>query len=533
VLEKNRTGVYRVKKNKEGMKAIYGKDNIIKGYPDYLNDESNVHGEEIEALFFPGSVENVSYIVNEAVEKGKCITVSGGRTGICAGAVPEGGYVISLEKMTKILDLSINYGEYELKAESGIRLSDINNLIRSKDLKLDSEVVTKFKMDKKNYFYPPDPTETSATLGGSVATNASGARSFFYGPTRNYVKGIEVILPSGELLKIKRGDIKMEEGFFNVQREYGSPLKVPSPCYEMPKTKHSCGLFSKKGMDLIDLFIGSEGILGIIVNITVRLLVEPEIIFGGVTFFSNEDDAVNFVINARENGIMPLALEYFDKESLLFLNEVRKGQGNISEIPEIPDFGGAVYLEFASESSEELKKRLVLYKYTIEKYHGDPSTSWAALQKRDIMRLKFFRHTLPETINGIIANKKIKENRIHKVGTDMSVPDDYLKEIMSFYREVLNKEGIKYVIFGHIGNNHLHVNMIPDSYNELLKAKEIYKRFAEKAVSFGGSVAAEHGIGKIKKQMLKIQYPESAVDEMRTIKKYFDPLFILNRGNVI
>jgi len=538
------TGIYQVTPTAEGMKVVRGSDIISKEYPDYLKDESNVHGSNVDALFFPRSIEHISYVMKEAHDNRIPLTVSGGRTGICAGAVPEDrGFLVSLEKMNRILTLRQLFGEFRLTAECGIRFSELTASIKSKDIDVfdvDEGALKVLKESDRSFFYPPDPTETTATLGGTVATNASGARALFYGPTRKYVVGVEVVLPGGDLLRIKRGEIFEKDGVFKVRRQKGSPLIIPAPTYAIPKTKHSAGLYSCSSMDLIDLFIGSEGILGVIATVTVRLIEEPLGFASGVAFFSSEEDAVNFVQGARESSVRPLALEYFDRDSLELLEEVRKDQGPTSEIPEISEFGAAVYFEsgighgaHSDVQSLVTKSLFTKWKELILRFGGDPSIAWGAINKRDLMRLKTFRHAVPEMVNKIIAQNKLHSPGIHKVGTDMAVPDRALKQIMSYYRALLAKDRLKTVIFGHIGNNHLHVNILPSSDGELASAKNLYRKFAEKAVSLGGSVSAEHGIGKLKKEYLHIQYPRKYIDEMRAIKNALDPHHILNPGNVV
>ncbi len=192
-----------------------------------------------------------------------------------------------------------------------------------------------------------------------------------------------------------------------------------------------------------------------------------------------------------------------------------------------------MYFEFPYGNEEELNTGVLRWSALIRDCGGDHSGSWGALTKRDQQRLKSFRHSLPESINKIIAQNKRDDSRIHKVGTDMAVPNKSLEVMMDYYRTVLEGEKIRHVIFGHIGNNHLHVNMIPSSYDELLRAKELYRSFARKAVKLGGSVSAEHGIGKLKRDFLKIQYPEGAIEEMQNIKAVVDPDGVFNPGNVI
>jgi D-lactate dehydrogenase (cytochrome) len=534
-----KTGIYTITPESDGMKVIQGGDRIQRDYPDYLKDESNVTGGRVDSLFFPKSLNHLVKIMMEARDKGKKVTVSGGRTGICAGAVPaEGGYLVSLDKMTRPIGLDYAYGELTLKVESGLRLSELSAGVRSKDLGPGIEFPEELRKGKKQYFYPPDPTETTATIGGTAATNASGARTLFYGPTRDYVVGIDVVLSTGELLRVNRGEVQADGGCFKVLKEKGRPLLIPAPSYDMPSTKHSAGLYSKNSMDLIDLFIGSEGILGVIADVTVKLIEEPGVFFSGAAFFENESDAVDFVVEAKKGGVKPLALEYFDNDALKLLEDTRKNQGPVSEIPPIPDKNAAVYYESAvfkegKPDVSELKLEFLRWRGLIAACGGDPSIAWAALNKRDSMRLKAFRHALPESVNKLISQNKRNDSRIHKVGTDMAVPDMHLKEIIRYYRSELSKEQLASVIFGHIGNSHLHVNMIPDSYDQLLRAKDLYKKFAEKAVTLNGTISAEHGIGKLKKDYLHILYPSEVLEEMKSIKSALDPDYLLNPGNVL
>ena len=527
----DKTGVYRIEPDPEGMKIVRDSDKIREDYSDYLKDESNTFGCDVEALFFPRSLANIVFVVLEAADKGKKLTVSGGRTGICAGAVPQGGYLLSLDKMTSVLGLSARNGEFELYAESGLRLADLVQMLRNREVGIENEASQHLRESRKSYFYPPDPTETSATLGGTVATNASGARTLFFGPTRHYVTGLDVIIASGELLRIRRGDVSCRDGVFSMQKARGGPLLIPAPRYIMPKTKHSAGLYASTSMDLIDLFIGSEGILGIIAAVTIRLIEEPPAIFGGAAFFPTENGALDFVIEGRE--YRPLALEYFDEESLALLTEQRQEEGPISDLPEIPESKACVYFEFTGTGASSLKDQFSSWAQRIARCGGNPGVAWGALTRRDQLRLKSFRHALPESINKIIASHKRQDERIHKVGTDMAVPDQHLRDMMRYYREALSREGIRHVIFGHVGNNHLHVNMLPSTYEELLRAKDLYLGFARKAVDMGGSVSAEHGIGKLKREFLRIQYSKKALDDMRAIKYVLDPGHLLNPGTVL
>jgi D-lactate dehydrogenase (cytochrome) len=168
-----------------------------------------------------------------------------------------------------------------------------------------------------------------------------------------------------------------------------------------------------------------------------------------------------------------------------------------------------------------------------KKCNSNLSNSWSGYENREISRIKHFRHALPENVNSIIATRKQQFPEIHKLGTDICVPEKYFRKMMDDYHTILRNSKLDYVIFGHIGENHVHVNILPKNMEELKIGEKLYEKFAKRAVEYGGSISAEHGIGKIKTEFLKFMYNPKDLDEMRLIKKKLDPLLILNYGNIV
>ncbi|HSK74040.1 MAG TPA: FAD-binding oxidoreductase, partial [Pyrinomonadaceae bacterium] len=243
---------------------------------NYLTDASNLQGGHAEKLFIPENAEEISDILKEAAERKIPVTISGARTGTVGGAIPFGGYVISLEKLNKIK--TINKENLTAIVESGVLLIDFQKAVEA-----------------ENLFYPPDPTEWSCQIGGTVATNASGARSFKYGATRNFVQRLKIILPDADLLELKRGQVFAENGLVELETESGRKIRAKIPTYRQPNVrKNTSGYFSGEQFDAIDLFIGSEGTLGIITEAELKLLPKPESFFSGIVFFENETDLLNF-----------------------------------------------------------------------------------------------------------------------------------------------------------------------------------------------------------------------------------------------
>lgn len=478
---------------------------------NYLTDASNLPGGYADKLFIPETSAEISEILKEADERKIPVTVSGARTGTVGGAIPFGGYVVSLERLNKIPE--INKDELFAVVEGGVILNDFQKAVEA-----------------ENLFYPPDPTEWSCQIGGTIATNASGARSFKYGATRRFVEEIEVVLASGEILNLRRGEVFSDNGFIEVQTTSGKRIKAKLPTYRQPDTrKNTSGYFSGEKIDAIDLFIGSEGTLGIITKAKLRLLPKPESFFSGIIFFENEADLLNFVWEARArsfetgrnqiaNSIDASLLEYFDEKALKFISE---------KFPEVPETAkGAIFFEQETNAENE-DARLEQWNELLEKHNADLERSWFTTTEQDREKMRAFRHALPVSVNERIVKYKQK-----KVGTDMAVPDDKFASFLKFYKEKLDASGLDYVIFGHIGDNHLHANLLPKSDEEAVRARYLYGRFIAQSIMLGGTISAEHGIGKHKSKYLYVQYGERYLNEMAELKKAFDPNGILGRGNM-
>lgn len=484
---------------------------------DYLIDASNLSGGNAEKVFVPETREEIAEILKEASENNVQVTISGARTGTVGGAIPFGGYVISLEKFKKFEIFKEENGGTAIVG-AGVLLTDVQK-----------------KTDAENLFYPPDPTEWSCQIGGTVATNASGARSFKYGATRDFVESLEIVLPDGDLLSLKRGEVFSDNGFIEIETESGKKIKAKLPTYKQPNVrKNTSGYFSGDKIDAIDLFIGSEGTLGIITEIELKLLPKPKGFLSGIVFFKDEKDLLDLVKEARAesfavrqnrnsqsanyNSINATVLEYFDGQALKFISE---------KFPETPEnMAGAIFFE--QETNEDNEDELFeKWNDLLEKHNAEIEQSWFAINDQDLEKMREFRHALPVSVN-----ERIVKYKQRKVGTDMAVPDDKFESFLKFYKNKLNESGLEYVIFGHIGDNHLHANMIPKNEDEMTKARHLYGRFIAQAIMLGGTVSAEHGIGKLKSKYLYVMYGERYLNEMAELKKAFDRKGILGRGNM-
>ena len=520
------------------VKAVEGEMVISESYPSYLVDESKISGGNAEWLFFPKTENEIAAIFQKMKDENHTVTISAARTGIVGSAVPFGGAVMSLERMDNVIGISYDEKEkrWFLRSQPSISLNEINELVKLKkfeeihNLSKDENWVEKFN-EAPIMYYPMDPTEMTASLGGTICANASGARSFKYGPTRDWVRRVRVILGTGEVLDITRGEYKAEDGVF-VIKTMGKEVVIKTPYYNMPRAKNAAGLFTEPNMDLIDVFIGSEGIFGVITEADIWIK-EYTKQMSCVSFFKSENDALDFVTKLRGNkNVDPEFIEFFDNFALDLLREKQREDPKFVNMPNI-DANIKTAISFdLSYSEEELEDKFREMEAILVQCNSSLDDSWCVYEDRELERIKHFRHAVPEIVNNIIAERKKAYPSIHKLGTDMSVEDQYLKEMMTFYHSSLEEADLEYVIWGHIGDNHVHVNILPRNLEELKKGKELYLKFAKKAVSFGGSVSAEHGIGKIKHEYLEVMFGSEAIQQMRAIKCKLDPNCLINCGNI-
>ncbi len=481
------------------------KDEII----SYLSDAANFQGNCSEVIF-PENESDIIEAVKSANANKVQITVSGNGTGLTGGRVPEKGSVLATDKLNKII--SIDADKMKAVVQPGVLLADF-----------------KSETAKLGCYYPPDPTEQNCFIGGTIATNASGAKSFKYGSTRNFVERIEVVLPDGDTIALNRGEVFADNFTLELTTNSARKITLNLPEIEMPNVKHAAGYFIKRGMDAIDLFIGAEGTLGVITEAELKLLSLPENFLSAVIFFPDEAKALDFIDDARaksyesrkpgaDSEIDALSLEFFDSNALDFLRE---------DYPNITaSHAAAVWFEQETTSGNE---DLITEKWInlIEKYGGDLENSWIATDVKERREFQDFRHAVSWKIS-----ESLTRNNLRKVGTDTAVPHDKFHEFYYYSKKLVADAGLAFVNYGHFGDSHMHLNMLPKNEEELALAKKLYGTICAKSVALGGTVSAEHGIGKFKREYFELMYPEEQIRKMAKIKKKLDPNLIMNIGNI-
>jgi FAD/FMN-containing dehydrogenase len=426
-----------------------------------ISDASGYSGRA-DQVFTPRSEEEVAAILARASSEGIPVTVMGALTGLAGGAVPKGGWAISMAQFRR---LDVYPGN--ARVGTGVLLRDVQAAAAA-----------------SGQFYAPDPTENTSSIGGNIGANASGSRSFRYGSTRQHVQAVRVVHMDGRIVEYRRGQ-KVD---FDVPR-------IP-----LPRTrKHSAGYRLEPGMDFVDLFIGSEGTLGVVTEAELQLLPAPGEILGGVVFFPNEEVALDAVDRWRPTPGLRM-LEFLDSRSM-----------KLMEFP----YGAAVLIEMEGDGELDMTGAL-------------EDESWFGSSAVDRERFRQFRHRLPERIH-----ERLRRGGFVVLATDYAVPLERNRDILALYRQELTQNfGDKFVMFGHIGDAHVHTEVLPETQQERERADAIAIELAKEVVAMGGTVGAEHGLGKRKAHLLSIQYGTDVIEAMRSVKRRFDPQQLLGQGSL-
>jgi FAD/FMN-containing dehydrogenase len=355
---------------------------------------------------------------------------------------------------------------------------------------------------KTRQFFGPNPTENSASIGGIISTNAGGARSFRFGSIRRHVQAVQVTFMDGRTVELKRGD----------------RVDFPYRVLRQPQTtKNAAGYYLQPDLQWVDLLAGSEGTLGVVTEAELALLPEPPAILSGVVFFRTEEQMLGAVDDWRTlNGLR--LLESMDARALDLL---RPRYPDIS-----PAANAALLIEADLASSDDVE--VDRWSERLERDGCLEEESWFGMQAADRERFRAFRHALPAMVVD-----RARHGNCRKFGTDFAVPLERNRDLYNYYRERCDAVfPAQYTIFGHIGDANVHVNLLPDTEEGAVKAEALMEDFANYVVSLGGTVAAEHGVGKLKTNLLKLMYSEDEIDAMREVKRHLDPHWLLGRGTI-
>jgi glycolate oxidase len=448
----------------ETLTGILGTENVLVGEDrkNYSRDEApNTLGIMPEVVVRPPSVATVVSVLRLANDLNIPVTPRGAGTGLAGGAVPiYGGIVLSLEKMNRIFE--IDEQNFTVAAEPGVVLKDLCQEVEAHGL-----------------YYPTYPGEMTATIGGNVATNAGGMRAVKYGVTRNFLLGLEAVLPSGEIIETGGGYIK-----------------------------------SSTGYDLTQLIAGSEGTLAIITRVLLRLLPPPGQRYVVLVPFAGLDDAINAVPHILRHGILPMGIEFLEKD-VVRLTEQFRGK----ETP-IHDYEASLMIIVEAEDDDQANKiandigEICLAQGAIDVF--------VASGERATDLLTFREKAWPAIVQYSRADM-----------ADVVVPRKHVAEFVKRARQTSKDLGITTFMVGHAGDGNVHiVPVVPDGDDAPARMTEFFQKIFALGASMGGTISGEHGIGYTKKPYLGIAVAPATLELMKRIKQSFDPNNIMNPGKI-
>ena len=480
---------------------------IIKGFE---RDYSNISGNA-EGLCRPTNEIDCAIILMCCSKVNISITISAGQTNLNGSATPQGGIVLSIEKMDSP-DPKINISSKTIISPVGITLESLR--------------MRALEQSNNELYYPVDPTSRNdAMVGGTVACNASGFIPGEQGATRYWTNGLSFLLPNGYKIECNRGDFISKNGEFILKYPNKSIiLKIPT--YPRPKIKNASGPYSDPSgkIDFIDLIVGSEGIFGLTTNVIFALKDKPKFFLDLFIILQSESDALKFykyIRNYFSNDLSKItAFEYFGYNCQTYMNNRDKLFNNLSEVGiyiQIPLYNVTIE-DVAEEWLNVITKSNCNIKNNDIKILNDPS-QWKIYFNA--------RHSIPS--NALAKTKKLNTLSIL---TDTIVPSENIEEYLKLCHKSIRSSEIEYLLFGHLGDCHLHFHLIPTKDQES-NAIKVYNRLVEFSFNLGGVYSAEHGTGKRKKTDFIKCFGSEGVDQIKKIKNVLDPMYLINSGNVI
>jgi len=480
----------------------------------FLSDAAHVPGGYASGVTFPRDEAEVAALVRDAER----VLPVGAQSSLTGGATPRGEVVLSTRMLTSIGEPT----RHGVRVGAGMSLAVLQRTLAAAGL-----------------FYPPVPTFDGAFVGGTVSTNAAGAATFKYGSTRKWVAAITVVLANGDVLDLRRGDVTASpDGTFEIVHPSGAVTYVQAPTYTMPAvTKLSAGYFAQPQMDLIDLFVGSEGTLGVIVDATLNVIPRPR---RAVALVRCDDDRQALALTGalrdeaaeawQARGPLDVAaIEYMDSRAMHAVPDEAFARAQVAR----PSPGPVMLmLQIEVGGAEDAALSRLADVLRAAGVDDDPVLA-PADDDRGAQRLFDLREAVPASVNALVAAAKARSHPdIEKTAGDPVVPFARLPDALVLYRAAFESRGLDYAIWGHVSDGNLHTNLIPTSMDDVHRGREAIVEIASGAIGMGGAPLAEHGVGRsaLKQRLLRDLYGEEGIEQMRAVKRALDPTGKLSPG---
>ena len=476
----------------------------IESNPDllssFLSDAAHVPGGHASGVAFPRDLGEVVALIRAAEH----VLPVGAQSSLTGGATPRGDLVLSTRALTSI-EIGANR---RVRAGAGVPLAELQRVLAACGM-----------------YYPPVPTYDGAFVGGTIATNAAGAATFKYGSTRRWVEALTVVLADGSVLALERGQRAASD-------------VVPVPTYVMPDVaKLSAGYYASPGMDLLDLLIGSEGTLGVIVEATLRTIPLPR---RCVALIACQPDARAIAITAalreqaarawRGEGVLDVAaIEYMDSRALAVVADEAFQRAAVRR----PPSGAALLLVQMELPADDDSPLDVFADLLAANDVADDPTLALPGDDRSAARLFELREAVPAAVNSHVAAVKARVHPdVQKTAGDMVVPFSRLEESIALYRRTFEQHGVEYAVWGHASDGNLHPNVLPRGLHDVMAGREAILEIGRGVIAMGGAPLAEHGVGRspLKQRLLRELYGEHGIEEMRAVKRALDPGWKLASG---
>ena len=482
---------------------------------DRIEDASGIGPGHLDRLLRPESSESLSAWLADPANEGVALLAQGSRSSLTGGAVPYGGAVLDSSGWD-FIDPPQRSGEaHTVRCGSGVRLDDLRR--RLADVGLD---------------YPPVPTYPQATVGGVISTNAAGPATFKYGQTRGWVQALELLLADGRRLYLQRGNPSIRPGgewVLEGDRGCGI-LRVPHPGYVTPAMKKiSAGYGGFDPLDPIDLFIGSEGTLGIVTAATLRVVPRARGILALLLFVPDADTAISAAAALRKIEDGPVAslrsTEFIDGAALDVLREDAPPEIGRIRIP--AEAGSVLTLEIEWSTPLESMEDPTLQRYL------DPLVDLAGFDETIVAMpgdeagaevIRSFRKAVPMAVNERARRRPVGSPK-EKRAADPAVPPDMLSSFYAFCAESFRSRGVPFAVWGHLSDGNLHPNAMPRTPEEDRAAGEAIDALSLEAIRLGGTPLAEHGVGRQpgKQLWLRRLLGDDAIAGMMRVKRALDP----------
>ena len=483
-----------------------------------LADAAGYPGGHAAGLAHPRNETEVAALLRTATS----VLPIGAQSSLTGGATPRGELVLSLARLDSIAGL---VAPDLVRVGAGVPLEKLQAWLA-----------------ERGCFYPPVPAYNGAHIGGAIATNAAGPATFKYGATRAWVQALTVVLASGDVLDITRGECVALPGDLLEIPGAGPRAAVPAPTYVLPAVpKVSAGYHSARTVDLIDLFIGSEGTLGVITAATLRMVRPAPRRCTALVFVPSEAQMLALVGAMRElaqatwrgeGGLDIAAIEYLDHHSLDLLRD----DGHDARLQVwLPPTSAAllVDIELPPDEPRAWHAARIALDTLLERHAVAPG--YELTHPDDAGRaaqLVALRSAVPQSVNARVAAAKQHDDRVTKCGADMIVPFERLGAMLDLFHKGFGERNLPYAIWGHVSDGNLHPNAIPRTPADVQRAQQAILEAGLAVAAMGGSPLAEHGVGRnpVKQALLRQLVGERGIAEMRAIKAALDPEWKLAPG---